>query len=326
MLTRASLRYYAATNVLVVLGVAVAVAVLGGALLVGASVRESLQQIALGRLGATDVDRHVADIFSDRAGRRHRREPGTGAGDPAVAPLIVAGGAVSHEESKRSAGRVMVYGIDERFGRFHGVDGFTITGREALISERAGSRAWREGRRLDHAARREAHRHSAVVAAGPPGNHRRAHPPDGRARARSSVARRVLARAVAGTGAGDLRADGPPAARPRPRRSREHAAGEQGSGPAILTLRSDRAPSLTLDDLGLRTRRGPTGDTIVESRAGLITDALADADRRNCQSRSPLGRRRCSPMSPMRSASAIARSPTRPSRRSIRPKLQTGDK
>ncbi len=43
---------------------------------------------------------------------------------------------------------------------------------------------------------------------------------------------------------------------------------------------------LTLDDLGLRTRQGPTGDTIVESRAGLITDALADADRRDCQPRS----------------------------------------
>ena len=28
----------------------------------------------------------------------------------------------------------MVYGIDERFGRFHGVDGFEVSGREALIS------------------------------------------------------------------------------------------------------------------------------------------------------------------------------------------------
>ena len=55
MLTRASLRFYAATHAMVVLGVAVAVAVLAGALLVGASVRESLKQIALGRLGATDV-------------------------------------------------------------------------------------------------------------------------------------------------------------------------------------------------------------------------------------------------------------------------------
>ncbi len=55
MLARASLRYFKATNAMVVLGVAVAVAVLAGALLVGASVRESLRQIALGRLGATEV-------------------------------------------------------------------------------------------------------------------------------------------------------------------------------------------------------------------------------------------------------------------------------
>ena len=55
MLTRASLRYYAGTNALVILGVAVAVAVLGGALLVGASVRDSLRDIALGRLGATEA-------------------------------------------------------------------------------------------------------------------------------------------------------------------------------------------------------------------------------------------------------------------------------
>ena len=55
MLTKASLRFYAATHVMVVLGVAVAVAVLAGALLVGASVRESLAQIALSRLGATDL-------------------------------------------------------------------------------------------------------------------------------------------------------------------------------------------------------------------------------------------------------------------------------
>src|SRR6185503_16308815 len=55
MLTRASLRYYAGTNALVVLGVAVAVAVLAGALLVGESVRESLRQIALARLGNVDA-------------------------------------------------------------------------------------------------------------------------------------------------------------------------------------------------------------------------------------------------------------------------------
>ena len=49
-----SATYYWRTNLAVLLGVAAAVAVLGGALLVGDSVRGSLRDIALGRLGRTD--------------------------------------------------------------------------------------------------------------------------------------------------------------------------------------------------------------------------------------------------------------------------------
>ena len=120
MLTRASLRYYAATNALVVLGVAVAVAVLAGALLVGASVRESLKQIALGTARRHRCRRVVADILPHGARGRCDRQQATRSRSNGVAPLIVAGGAVSHDESKRSAGRVMVYGIDDRFGQFHG--------------------------------------------------------------------------------------------------------------------------------------------------------------------------------------------------------------
>src|SRR5688572_19796338 len=125
MIARASLRYYKATNAMVVLGVAVAVAVLAGALLVGASVRESLRQIALGRLGATEVVVTSPTFF--RAAL---------ADDLTLAstPLVAFPGAVAHDESKRSAGRVMVYGIDARFGTFHGVDGLTLEGRDAFIS------------------------------------------------------------------------------------------------------------------------------------------------------------------------------------------------
>src|SRR4030095_869723 len=114
MLPRSSLRYYAPTNALVVLGVAVAVAVLAGALLVGASVRESLKQIALGRLGRTDAIVTAPTFFRtalayDVVARSSIR----------AAPLIVAGGAVAHDESKRSAGRVAVYGVNDLFGQFH---------------------------------------------------------------------------------------------------------------------------------------------------------------------------------------------------------------
>lgn len=145
MLTRASLRFYAATHVMVVLGVAVAVAVLAGALLVGASVRESLKQIALGRLGATDVivssptffRTALADSLLTRAAPPQQTPLGTRVdayrGLRAAAPVVVVGGAVVHDQSKRTAGQVMVYGIDERFGRFHGRDSFEVAGRDALV-------------------------------------------------------------------------------------------------------------------------------------------------------------------------------------------------
>ena len=52
-LVKQSLFYYWRTNIAVVLGVAVAVAVLAGALLVGDSVRASLRDLVLQRLGQT---------------------------------------------------------------------------------------------------------------------------------------------------------------------------------------------------------------------------------------------------------------------------------
>ena len=117
---------------MVVLGVAVAVAVLAGALLVGASVRESLREIALGRLGATDVVVSSPTFFRAALADDCRRSTGSRRDS----------GAADRRRRRRrrttnrsaSAGRVMVYGIDERFGRFHGVDGFAVSGREALIS------------------------------------------------------------------------------------------------------------------------------------------------------------------------------------------------
>src|SRR5215510_13482245 len=53
-LIKQSLTHYARTNVAVILGVATAVAVLAGALLTGDSVRASLKDLFLSRLGNTD--------------------------------------------------------------------------------------------------------------------------------------------------------------------------------------------------------------------------------------------------------------------------------
>ena len=53
-LIKQSLTYYARTNLAVILGVATAVAVLAGALLTGDSVRASLKDLFLSRLGNSD--------------------------------------------------------------------------------------------------------------------------------------------------------------------------------------------------------------------------------------------------------------------------------
>jgi ABC-type antimicrobial peptide transport system permease subunit len=133
-----SASYHWRTNLAVTLGVAVAVSVLAGALLVGDSVRGSLRDIAVGRLGNADFVVSSAGFFRDPlADDLHA------AGAGAAAPLIVANGFVTHEASGRRAAGVIVYGADERFWRFHGQpapDGVVVSpalARELGVSARS---------------------------------------------------------------------------------------------------------------------------------------------------------------------------------------------
>ena len=134
-----STTYYWRTNIAVLLGVSAAVAVLGGALLVGDSVRGSLRDIALGRLGRTDQVLATTGFFRESIVDGLVKQPGSeapraerpggytvetvrgGARSKASAPIIVSTGFVTHEPSGRRAGGVVVYGVDERFWTFHGV-------------------------------------------------------------------------------------------------------------------------------------------------------------------------------------------------------------
>ncbi len=111
-----SIRYHWRTNAAVLLGVAAAVAVLAGALVVGDSVRQSLRDIALGRLGRTDLAVTAAGFFREQVTDEIRVAFHAGA----AAPLVIADGFVTHEPSGRRAAKVLVYGVDERFWRFHG--------------------------------------------------------------------------------------------------------------------------------------------------------------------------------------------------------------
>jgi ABC-type lipoprotein release transport system permease subunit len=129
------LRYYWRTNLAVVAGVATAVAVLSGALLVGDSVRASLRDLVLQRLGNTDEIVVSAGFFREQladAIQRHRLYKNSFAG---LAPMVTARGIVTNQQSGRRAGEVRVYGVDDRFWRLHGVT--AVSGpedRQALVS------------------------------------------------------------------------------------------------------------------------------------------------------------------------------------------------
>ena len=112
-----SATYHWRTNLAVVLGVAAAVSVLGGALLVGDSVRGSLRDLVLSRLGRTSDVVASMGFFRDALAQDL-----VARGAASAAPLIATRGFVTHEPSGRRATSVLVYGVDDRFGKFHGVE------------------------------------------------------------------------------------------------------------------------------------------------------------------------------------------------------------
>jgi len=132
-LVQRSVSHHWRTNLAVVLGVAAAVSVLSGALLVGDSVRGSLRDIAVGRLGRVEHVVASTGFFRDALSIDILAATGGGA---TAAPLIVATGFVSHESSGRRASGVVIYGVDERFWSFHGLpDRAGVVISPALASE-----------------------------------------------------------------------------------------------------------------------------------------------------------------------------------------------
>ena len=120
----AGLRHYRGVHAMVIAGVAVAVAVLSGALTVGASVKESLRDLALGRLGNTHM------VVASPMFFRHQL-----ADDVGGTPVVVTTGALVHEASGRVAARVQVFGVDDKFLQLNSLAGAAPRGREAWISE-----------------------------------------------------------------------------------------------------------------------------------------------------------------------------------------------
>jgi hypothetical protein len=134
-LVTAALSHYWRTNLAVVAGVATAVAVLSGALLVGDSVRGSLRDLVLDRLGRTDLAVLSAGFFREALADELQRDEIFAGAHGGIAPLVVMQGVVTDQATGRRASRVQVYGVDDRFWTFHAVSGRSgPADREAFVS------------------------------------------------------------------------------------------------------------------------------------------------------------------------------------------------
>ena len=135
-LVRKSLTHYWPTHAAVILGVAVAVTVLSGALLVGDSVRGSLRDLVLGRIGRADlVVSSTASFVRDGLATEIKADQAFAPDFVDIVPLIAVEGVAVDQASSRRASRVQVYGVDDRFWQFHGVTGVQgPASRDVLLS------------------------------------------------------------------------------------------------------------------------------------------------------------------------------------------------
>ena len=115
LLLRRSLSYHRGIHVAVALGVAVGTAVLAGALLVGDSVRGSLRNLTLDRLGAIDyalvTDRYFREALVQELADGDRLYSSI----DKVAPAVLIRGSLQSVDSGARASRVNIHGVDERF-------------------------------------------------------------------------------------------------------------------------------------------------------------------------------------------------------------------
>jgi putative ABC transport system permease protein len=133
-LVKHSLTHYWRTNLAVILGVATAVAVLSGALLVGDSVRASLRDLALARLGNADLVVTASGFFRGRLADDLQSHGQFAANFNGACPIIALEAVVTRDENKARAGGVQIYGVDERFWKFHGAKTQTPEGNDVLVS------------------------------------------------------------------------------------------------------------------------------------------------------------------------------------------------
>ncbi len=110
-----SLLFYWRMNLAVVLGAGVGAAALTGALIVGDSMRASLQEVAVGRLGRVDHALVAPQFFREAMSDELAASPAFREHFDHVCPIILLHGGAIHAESRARTDRINLIGVDERF-------------------------------------------------------------------------------------------------------------------------------------------------------------------------------------------------------------------
>ena len=110
-----SLTYHWRANLAVALGAAVASTILTGALLAGDSVKGSLRDLTLERLGGIDAALVTEGFFREGLAADLAARSGT-----RIAPAALARGTAVHGSTQTRAAGVAIYGVDDRFATLFG--------------------------------------------------------------------------------------------------------------------------------------------------------------------------------------------------------------
>ncbi len=112
-----NLQHYRSVHVASMIGVAIATAVLTGALIVGDSVRASLQDNAFGRLGPFDQLVRSARYLDEAITTRLTEHPVYPQQYEPPVPLVLSSASAVHAETRVPAPRINLFGVDDRFWR-----------------------------------------------------------------------------------------------------------------------------------------------------------------------------------------------------------------
>jgi ABC-type antimicrobial peptide transport system permease subunit len=117
-----SLFYYWRSHVAVFLGVVAGTTVITGALIVGDSVRESLKQMSLDRLGDVDFVLHTPRFITAETARSLRQDPEFAKRFDKLAPALIMEGSLVRDQDDGTvlnrAGNINIVAIDESFADF----------------------------------------------------------------------------------------------------------------------------------------------------------------------------------------------------------------